>query len=192
MSIAIRSARGEDAARLTVLMRETFLAANGHCSSSDNVNAFLDATCTVSRQRAEIADPHLATLIAETARGDWAGYAQLRFAAAAKDGVTLAQPVELGRIYLLPRFHGQGIGDALMARLSAIARDRGGDGLWLNAWDEALHALRFYARHGFEIVGRTIFRVGDDAKGNVVMQRRFAAAGGGGVALFPYTSADRR
>jgi GNAT superfamily N-acetyltransferase len=173
MSFTIRSARGEDAARLTVLMRETFLAAYAHCSSVDNVNGFLDATYAVPVQRAELADTHLATLIAETERGDWAGYAQLRFASATKDGVTLARPVELGRLYLLPRFHGQGIGDALMARLVALARARGGDGLWLNAWDEALQALRFYARHGFKVVGRTVFRVADDAKDNVVMQRRF-------------------
>ena len=176
MSVTLLIPRGQEAVRLTVLMRECFLAAYGHCSSADNVNAFLDKTYTVVRQSAELADPLLATLVAQTAQGDWAGYAQLRFATTAKNGVTLVRPVELGRLYLLPRFHGQGLGDALMARLVAIARNHGGDGLWLNAWDEALQALRFYTRHGFERVGRTVFRVGDDAKGNVVMQRRFVLA----------------
>lgn len=176
MTMAIREACAHEAARLTVLMRETFLIANGDCSSAENVNAFLDAAYTVPRQRAELADPDLTTLIAQDGHGYWAGYAQLRFATEARNGVTLARPVELGRIYLLPRYHGQGFGAALMAKLVERARDRGGDGLWLNAWEEATRALRFYARHGFEIVGRTFFAIGDDAKGNWVMQRRFTGA----------------
>lgn len=176
MRIAIREACAYEAARLTVLMRETFLIANGDCSSVENVNAFLDSAYTVSRQREELSDPDLATLIAQDEEGYWGGYAQLRFATEPKEGVTLARPVELGRIYLLPRYHGQGVGAALMASLAARARDRGGDGLWLNAWEEATRALRFYARHGFEIVGRTFFTIGDDPKKNWVMQRRFATA----------------
>lgn len=176
MKIAIREACAHEAARLTVLMRETFLVANGDCSSVENVNAFLDAAYTVSRQREELTDPDLATLIAQDDEGYWAGYAQLRFATEPKNGVTLARPVELGRIYLLPRYHGQRVGAALMASLVARARDRGGDGLWLSVWEEATQALRFYVRHGFQIVGRALFTVGDDPKGNWVMQRRFAAA----------------
>lgn len=176
MTMAIREACAHEAARLTVLMRETFLSANADCSSAENVNAFLDAAYTVSRQREELADPDLATLVAQDGRGYWAGYAQLRFGTEPRNGVTLARPVELGRIYLLPRYHGQGFGAALMAKLVERARDRGGDGLWLSAWEEAIRALRFYARHGFEIVGRTFFAIGDDAKGNWVMQRRFAVA----------------
>ena len=172
----LRLARRDDAARLCALMRETFITANGHCRSPENVEVFLNAVYTVPRQRDEIADPDLVTLIAQADNGDWAGYAQLRFASAPKPGVTLARPVELGRIYLLPRFHGQGLGTALMGRLVEHARRRGGDGLWLNAWQDATRAIAFYLRQGFHIVGRTEFTVGDDSKPNWVMQKCFAAA----------------
>jgi len=172
----IRPAGAGDAARLCALMRETFVSANGHCSSPLNVERFLDATYTVPRQRAELADPGVTTLVAQARNGDWAGYAQLRRAGPAKDGVTLARPMELGRIYLLPRFHGQGLGTALLECLSDLARRGGADGLWLNAWQQAHAALAFYLRHGFEIVGQTAFTVGDDPKPNWVMQKRFAAA----------------
>jgi GNAT superfamily N-acetyltransferase len=172
---SIRQARRDEAARLCALMRETFITANGHCSSPENVEALLDATCTVPRQRAELDDPDRVTLIAQADNGDWAGYAQLRFATAPRHGVTLARPVELGRLYLLPRFLGQGLGTALLQRLIAQARRRGGDGLWLGAWQEATRAIAFYLRHGFLIVGRTEFSVGDDRKPNWVMQKRFAA-----------------
>jgi GNAT superfamily N-acetyltransferase len=171
----IRPARVDDAARLCALMRETFITAYGHCSSPENVECFLNAVYTVPRQRAELADPDQATLIAQADNGDWAGYAQLRRASPPKDGVSLARPVELGRIYLLPRFHGEGIGTALLRRLSDLARRGGADGLWLNAWQEAHPALAFYLRHGFEIVGQTVFTVGDDPKPNWVLQKRFAA-----------------
>src|SRR5688572_21683550 len=153
-------------------MRETFITANGHCSSPRNVEAFLDSSYTVARQRAELADDGVTTLVAQARNGDWAGYAQLRLATAPKTGVTLAHPFELGRIYLLPRFHGFGLGRALLQRLATAARQRGADGLWLNAWQHA-PAIAFYLHHGFEIVGSTVFAVGDDPKPNWVMQKRF-------------------
>lgn len=170
---AIRRPQPADAARLTALMRETFITANGHCSSPRNVEAFLDTTCTVDRQRAELADDGVTTLVAQARNGDWAGYAQLRMATAPKTGVTLAHPFELGRIYLLPRFHRFGLGRALLQRLAALATRRGADGLWLNAWQQA-PAIGFYLHHGFEIVGSTVFTVGDDPKPNWVMQKRLA------------------
>lgn len=174
MTATFRSARAEEAGRLSALMRETFLAANGHCSSPANVTAFLDEVYTPQRQREEIADRDVASLVVEAYDGGWAGFAQLRFATRAPDSVTLAAPVELGRIYLSPAYQGRGVAAGLMQRLVDAARARGADGLWLNVWQEAPQAIRFYAKHGFETVGHSVFRVGGDPKDDWVMQKPFA------------------
>ncbi|HEY0660103.1 MAG TPA: GNAT family N-acetyltransferase [Lysobacter sp.] len=171
MRATFRTARVEDAQRLSALMRETFIAAYGHCSSPENVAAFLDMVYSTQRQRAEIADGNVVTLIAEIDDVSWAGFAQLRFAVAAPNSVTLACPAELGRIYLSPAYHGQGVAAGLMQRSIGIARARGCDGLWLNVWQEAPQAIRFYGKHGFEVVGRSVFVVGVDPKDDWVMQK---------------------
>lgn len=171
----LRDAVTSDAGRLSALMRETFVAANGHCSTADNVAIFLDQVYTPERQRAEIGDPNTLTLIVELpSGGQWAGFAQLRFTSPAPMEVTLSRPVELGRIYLSPAFQGQGLATQLMQRLYDETRGWGGDGLWLNVWQEATHAIGFYTKHGFRIVGKSIFTVGDDPKDDWVMVRGFA------------------
>lgn len=171
MRATFRTARIEDAQRLSALMRETFIAANGHCSSPENVAAFLDAVYSTQRQRDEIVDGNVVTLIVEVDDGSWAGFAQLRFATVAPDSVTLARAAELGRMYLSPAYHGQGVAAGLMQRSIGIARARGCDGLWLNVWQDAPQAVRFYGKHGFEVVGRSVFIVGGDPKDDWVMQK---------------------
>ncbi len=164
----IRPARPTDAAALSALMRRTFLAANGHCSSPENVDRFLDEVYTPERQEGEIRDPDTLTLIVEQ-DGQWAGFAQLRWGSAPPPVVDLLPTVELGRIYLDAAFHGRGLAAQLVANMLAAASLRGSRSVWLNVWQEAAQAIRFYQKHGFQIVGSSLFKVGDDVKDDWVM-----------------------
>ena len=78
MKTEIRPARLSEAAELSAMMRRTFLAANGHCSTPENVAAFVAQAYTPERQAQEIRDPDTLTLIVEQ-DGVWAGFAQLRW-----------------------------------------------------------------------------------------------------------------
>jgi len=164
----IRPARLSEAPALSDLMRRTFVAANGHCSTPENVGAFLAQAYTPERQAREIRDPDTLTLIVEQ-DGAWAGFAQLRWGTVPPPEVTLRPAVELGRIYLDAAFHGKGIAALLVTHLLAAARLRHSRSVWLNVWQESEQAIRFYRKHGFQIVGRSIFQVGDDPKEDWVM-----------------------
>lgn len=167
----IRDVRPGEAARLSQLMRDLFVAAYRHCSTSRNVAAFLEANYGHAQQRAELEDPAIETMVVE--QGDaWLGFAQLRFGKPAPPGVTLPHGAELGRIYLGPQAQGRGIGSALLREIERRARARGRDGLWLNVWQEAPQALAFYRREGFEPCGTTEFVVGDDVKLDWRMMKR--------------------
>lgn len=167
-SAVIRPARQADAAALSALMRRTFLAANGHCSSAENVARFLDDAYTPELQGREIRDPDTFTVLVEQ-DGQWAGFAQLRWGSTPPPEVSLLPTVELGRIYLDSAFHGRGLAAQLVANLLAAASLRGSRSVWLSVWQEAPQAIRFYQKHGFEIVGRSLFKVGDDVKDDWVM-----------------------
>lgn len=164
----VRPARANEAAELSAMMRRTFVAANGHCSTPENVAAFLDAVYTPARQAQEIRDPDTLTLIVEH-DGVWAGFAQLRWGTVPPADVLVRPTVELGRIYLDEAFHGQGIAAVLVSHLLAAAQLRKSRSVWLNVWQESAQAIRFYRKHGFQIVGRSIFYVGDDPKEDWVM-----------------------
>lgn len=174
-SAVIRPARIADAADLSALMRRTFLAANGHCSTPDNLASFLEATYSAEMQTREIRDPDTLTLIVEQ-DGQWAGFAQLRWGTTPPAEVAPLPAVELGRIYLDAAFHGRGIAAQLVANLLVAASLRGSRSVWLSVWQEAPQAIRFYKKHGFEIVGRSIFMVGDDPKDDWVMTQALPTA----------------
>jgi ribosomal protein S18 acetylase RimI-like enzyme len=167
-NVVIRPARLADAADLSVLMRRTFLAANSHCSTPENVEAFLGATYRPELQAHEIRDPDTLTLIVEQ-DGQWAGFAQLRWGTLPPAELSPLPAVELGRIYLDAAFHGRGIAAQLVANLLAAASLRGSRSVWLSVWQEAAQAIRFYQKHGFKIVGRSVFMIGDDPKEDWVM-----------------------
>lgn len=167
--LQIRHAVAADAQELARRMADWFMAAYAHASDADNTAAFVAANFATERQAAEIDDPQIVTLIAETG-GAMAGYAQVRLATAAPACVPEADAVELGRFYVAPAYHGRGVAAPLMRNVRTVARERGRRWLWLMAWQEAPQALRFYEKHGFESVGTAVFMVGNDRKADFVMR----------------------
>ena len=73
---------------------------------------------------------------------------------------TTAADIELKRIYTLGRFHGGGLGAALMARAIADARAAGHGRMLLGVYGGNARAHRFYEKQGFAMVGTRQFRVG--------------------------------
>ena len=78
---------------------------------------------------------------------------------------------ELQRLYILQGHQGGGRGTALLTTaLEWLERD-GPRTLWIGVWSENYGAQRFYARHGFEIVGDYSFMVGDHADRELITRR---------------------
>ena len=64
---------------------------------------------------------------------------------------------QIGRMAVLARWRGQGIGSRLLEMLLRIARDQAYPQPWLNAQNTA---VRFYQRHGFLTQGRPFEEAG--------------------------------
>jgi predicted GNAT family N-acyltransferase len=77
-------------------------------------------------------------IIAENAAGEAIGCARLL-----PDG-------HIGRVAVLAEARGQGVGDALLERMIALATELGYERVIVNA---QTHALAFYERHGFVALG---------------------------------------
>lgn len=86
--------------------------------------------------------------------------------------------LEVKRIYLLDRFRGKGIGNALMLAAETHARQAGATRLLLGVYSRNDRAVAFYERFGFRRVGTRKFRVGAHDYDDFVMSMDLAARGG--------------
>lgn len=169
----IRFATLDDQPALTALATRTFEQTFADSNTADDMAAYLAANFGAAQQRAELADPHVITLVAEC-DGQLTAYALLR-EGPAEACVTGAQPIELVRFYVDRAWHGRGVAQSLMASVDASARARGAQTLWLGVWEHNHRAIRFYTKHGFADVGSHDFMVGQDRQTDRIMTRALTA-----------------
>ncbi|CAM3302802.1 GNAT family N-acetyltransferase [Sphingomonas antarctica] len=80
--------------------------------------------------------------------------------------------VELKRIYALSRFHGSGIGTALMEYAVSAATESGARRLLLGVFAQNHRAIAFYRKKGFEQLATRKFNVGGTDYDDVVLARQ--------------------
>jgi GNAT superfamily N-acetyltransferase len=166
--ILYRDARPEDATAIDALFRQSFTDTFAHLYDPKDLAAFF-LDFTDAAWRGEIADPDFAFRLAEE-DGALAGYAKL--ASVSLPVAPAGSAVELRQLYVLKRWHGAGIAQALMDWAVGRARARGAETLYLSVFTENHRARRFYARRGFEEVGPYIFMVGNHADQDIIMRKK--------------------
>ena len=129
-----------------------------------------------------LADPAIAIWLAETARGAAVGYLVL-MPATLPEEAPHANDLEVQRIYVLSRYHGAGVGHALMSCALAEGARRGARALVLGVLKRNTRALAFYRRQGFIETGTRVFQVGSARFDDFVLSRACGADSSDGVLL---------
>lgn len=167
LDIQIRPASAGDEAALALLGQATFLEAFAGILDGADIIAHCARQHAGALYRDWLAAPDMRIWLAEARPGAApVGYLVL---AAAKLPVAApcADDLEIKRIYLLHRFHGQRVGRRLMDAALAHARATGARRVLLGVYAHNHAALAFYRRCGFVQAGTRTFRVGandyDDA-----------------------------
>lgn len=163
----IRRGTPDDAQALSAFATRTFVDTYGAYNHPDNLRLHLEASYTVARQREELGDPRVVTLLAHR-DAQLAAFAQVR-RSEAPDCVTCDAAVELHRFYVDRIWHGQGISHALLAEVRRAARSFEAATLWLKVWERNPRAIAFYAKSHFVDVGVTDFFVGHDRQTDRVL-----------------------
>ena len=197
----IRRATPADAEALSALSRTCFTQTFGHLYDPGDLETFLEDAYAPDVLRAELEDPERATwLLFEDVADDGfsrpdpspadhpsapeaCDEAPASSAPPAPIGYVTACPAhlphpdvapgdgEIQRLYILQGRQGAGRGTLLLkTALEWLERD-GPRTLWIGVWSENYGAQRFYARHGFEIVGEYSFMVGDHADHELITRR---------------------
>ena len=197
----IRRATPADAEALSTLSRTCFTQTFGHLYDPADLAAFLDEAYAPDVLRAELEDPNRATWLLFEDEADEGfsrpdssptdhpsapeacDEAPASSASHVPIGYVTACPAhlphpdvapgdgEIQRLYILQGHQGGGRGTHLLkTALEWLERD-GPRTLWIGVWSENYGAQRFYARHGFEIVGDYSFMVGNHADHELITRR---------------------
>lgn len=158
--ILYRPAAPSDVPALAELGRTSFVDAFGHLYSAEDLGSFLEHAYSPELIEAEIANPARLYRVAER-DGQLVGYCKIGFDITLEHDGKGRRVMELKQLYMRGNETGSGIGAALMTWALDEARARGFDDVILSVWSENYGAQRFYARHGFEKIGDTIFMVGN-------------------------------
>jgi len=170
--ILMRLAKPADAGALSCAAAKFFRDTFGAANRPEDLAAYLANAFSESRQRAELSDAKNRVWLA-TIGEDILGYAHVRLASAQSGKVVAeSRQVEIARIYADQRWHGRGLGRALMRMCIATAQDWGAELLWLGVWEKNPRAIAFYEKNGFQVVGEQPFLLGAELQRDLVMARR--------------------
>lgn len=169
MNVVIRQGASADAENLAALAARTFLDTFAEGSAAEDMALHLARAYGTAQQGAELADPRIVTLVAESS-GQLVGFAQLRDEPA-PPCVEGDAPIELWRFYLDREWHGKGLAQMLMERVDEEARRRHARTVWLGVWEHNERAKAFYRKCAFVDVGAHVFMVGHDGQTDRIMVR---------------------
>jgi ribosomal protein S18 acetylase RimI-like enzyme len=165
--LTIRSAAAADAERLFELAVRTFRDTYAEHNRPEDMVQYLAAHFAPQKQADELADPEMATLVAE-AGPELIGYAQLR-RGNPPECVPGTDLLELSRFYVDQPWHGRGVAQALMNATVRQAAERRAQTLWLGVWERNSRGIAFYRKYGFADVGMQTFMFGSDRQNDRVM-----------------------
>lgn len=183
--MTIRPVAPSEASRLASFAARLFRQAYGVTHPEPTLSAYLATSFAERRVRQSLENAATTMLVVESVDGTWMGYAELHDGGPTEPTAILevplpgTAPLEIVRFYVDQAWHGQGVAQALMLACDALARTRGCDVLWLQAWQEAAQAVRFYHKAGFTIHGTAIFAFGERADSDFILARRVVAASQG-------------
>jgi ribosomal protein S18 acetylase RimI-like enzyme len=198
VNVQTRLATPADAEALARLAAVTFPLACPPSTTAESIADFIATHLTEFRFAEYLADPDRAVFVAEPDRSSPAGVALAASEEVAATGgligwsmivstvggvpadadaaasVTARPAIELSKMYVHPAVHGAGVAGALMETTLDAAARAGASVVWLGVNEENRRAIRFYEKHGFEIVGTKRFRLGDRLEHDYVLERPLA------------------
>jgi ribosomal protein S18 acetylase RimI-like enzyme len=168
-TLKIRRAQLDDVSLLAELGVQTFSETFSEDNTPENMAAFLASSFNVETLTAELLDSFSVFLVAEI-DGKPAGYAKIR-SGEPPSKTEGDKAIELVRLYVLHKWLGQGVGQALMQRCLDEARELGFQTIWLGVWERNKRAQAFYRKWNFVEVGEHTFQLGSDPQRDILMKR---------------------
>jgi diamine N-acetyltransferase len=169
MQITLRYANADDAELIAGLSRQTFYESFAAHNTKEDMDKFMSEQFTKEALMKEVITPGNIFLLAY-ADNAVTGYVRMR---ESKNPPELGDvnAIEIARIYASANFIGKGIGNALMQKCIAIAKEKRKQTTWLGVWEKNWRAIDFYIKWGFKKFAEHDFVLGNDVQRDWLMKK---------------------
>jgi len=169
MELAFYQCKLEDAEALRDFLYRAFQDAYAGMMAQPTIGAYMKKAFDLDKLRVELEKPGSAFFFLY-ADGTLAGCLKTNESPAQSD-LNDPQSLEIERIYLASKFRGRGLGNALMDKAVAIAKQKNKTHIWLGVWENNGKAIRFYKKNGFYQAGTHGFVMGEERQTDFIMRK---------------------
>ena len=148
--------------------RTTFQETFQHSNTASDFQTYIDKSFSEHQILSELTNSN-STFFFAVIQDEIVGYLKLNVLDAQTEQIG-SDAIEIERIYVLRKYHGQRVGDALMEKALSEARRRNMKSVWLGVWEYNTRAIEFYKRKGFIAFDTHIFILGSDHQTDILMK----------------------
>lgn len=167
--IEIERATSAETKTLQQIGRQTFFETFSSNNDEENMSKYLEESFALDQLNAELNESGSQFYFAIIA-GEVIGYLKLNTGSSQTE-LREHQGLEIERIYVLQRFHGRKVGQALYEKALEIAFDIRADYVWLGVWEENPKAISFYKKNGFVEFDKHPFMLGNEEQTDIMMKK---------------------
>lgn len=164
----IKSVKSEDLHALRDIAIVTFRATFQLENTKQNFEKYISESFNVENIEKQYADPNSQFYFLQNGE-KVIGYLKVNLEEAQTES-KLKNALEVERIYLLAEYRGKGVGNILMDKAVAIARELNKEVVWLGVWEDNPSSIKFYQKYGFKIFDKHVFMLGDEAQNDFLMK----------------------
>ncbi|MDB5394525.1 MAG: family N-acetyltransferase [Rhodospirillales bacterium] len=169
MSVILREAGLGDEHRLAAVGAATFLESYAGTLSGDDILTHCDTQHAATLYEDWLIGGEVRMWLAEAAEGRApVGYVVMSPPDLPPANI-LPGDVEIRRIYVLHRFHGERVGWSLITTALDAARRTGRKRALVGVYGKNDSAIAFYKRVGFKVIGERKFRVGTTVHDDLIL-----------------------
>jgi len=133
-----------------------------------NMEAYMSFAFSADRLSDELTNPASRFFFAYV--GEMiAGYLKINRAEAQSD-LRDPESLEIERIYVLPEYYRQGVGQVMLDEAIRVARSEKLRYVWLGVWERNPRAIQFYEKNGFMAFSSHPFMMGTDRQTDILMR----------------------
>lgn len=168
LKVIIREVQLQDAGVLQAFSIETFIDTYGAANTAENMKKYLAENFNLLRIAEELIDPHSKTFFS-ILDNEPVGYIKLNLQKGILDTIE-KNGMEIARIYVRKKFQGKQVGKLLFNTAVDVANKYKHNYIWLGVWEKNPNAISFYEKMGLHIVGKHLFKLGEDLQRDVIMR----------------------
>ena len=158
----------EDIDQSLKISRETFLETFASFNSKENMAKYINRQMSYEKISSELVNPDSKFYFA-LFRDTIIGYLKLNFGKSQTE-VKKMNSVEIERIYVLKKYHGENVGQLLLKKAIEAGLSINADFIWLGVWEKNIQAIKFYEKNGFVRFEQHIFKLGNDNQTDIMMK----------------------